>query len=324
MDKKWLTPSTMLGGSAAGAVLLAAYLGVLAFNAPDPDPPAPTATSPLPAAVQHAGASGPGTPATAGPERLATAATCPTQALSPVRGTEDGRFVLDAALKLADPADPGAFVTVAREAAQEGRLRDAEVALLAACHVAERASGSQSVAVADLKSQIGQQYVAFASGAGADAQREGLLQRAATLLNESAGTYAALLGTNASKTRIAEQRLASLRDPANLQVARGAAAQPSTSVMGAVRRPDDAQEAFAGSRCGGSASRRLICADPELAQLESDMQRLHAQASRVARDPRGMRQRDAHAEARRDSGCQDKGCLLRWYAQRRTQLLREF
>jgi hypothetical protein len=71
-------------------------------------------------------------------------------------------------------------------------------------------------------------------------------------------------------------------------------------------------------------SARLIREDPELAQLERDIERLHEQASRVTRDPRGLSQRDSQALAARESGCHDKACLLRWYAQRRSQLLAEF
>jgi hypothetical protein len=44
----------------------------------------------------------------------------------------------------------------------------------------------------------------------------------------------------------------------------------------------------------------------------------------VTRDPAGLRKRDAEAQATRVAQCEDKPCLLRWYAQRRCQLLNEF
>jgi hypothetical protein len=88
-------------------------------------------------------------------------------------------------------------------------------------------------------------------------------------------------------------------------------------VLGGAR--DTAQE-----NAPRSSARQLISSDPELAQLESDIGRLQAQASRVTRDPNGLRRRDAEAQARRDAQCEDKSCLLRWYAQRRSQLLNEF
>ena len=44
----------------------------------------------------------------------------------------------------------------------------------------------------------------------------------------------------------------------------------------------------------------------------------------MSRDPAGLRRREAQALAQRDARCQDKACLVRWYAQRRRQLLAEF
>jgi hypothetical protein len=247
-------------------------------------------------------------------QSVSLARTCPSQALAAPQGPADGRFALESALASADHVDPAAYVTVAREAAQQGRVRDAEVALLAACHLAERASGSQSVALADLKSRIAQQYAALAASQPAGA-REGLLQRASALLSETAITYAATLGRDAPRTRSAEQQLASLRDPATLQRAR-AELRNDTRVMGAAPR--------AAPEPASAPASRLISTDPELAQMERDMERLRAQASSVTRDPGGMHRRDSQALAQRDAACQDKACLLRWYAQRRSQLLDEF
>ena len=68
----------------------------------------------------------------------------------------------------------------------------------------------------------------------------------------------------------------------------------------------------------------LVQSDPELSQLEHDLQRLRAQAATVSRDRQGMQRRDAQALAARDSRCHDKACLRQWYAQRRAQLLGEF
>jgi len=325
MSRVFLSPATFVGGSLVGAFLLAAGLGVftgdeqpaaapaaLRGTASPPDAVAQPAVAPrvLPAAPQ-----GPQPPAPGQVRSVALAQTCPSEPLAVARGAGDGRFALEAALATGAQVEPSAFVAVARESAQQGRLRDAEVAWLAACHLAERASGSHSVAVADLKSQLAQQYAGFAAAEASEAARQGLLQRASTLLSESAITYSAALGRDASKTRIAEQRLASLSDPATLQQARADLGN-DTRVMGAAPRSAPEPRRAAPSR--------LISSDPELAQLERDMDRLHAQASRVTRDPAGLQRRDSQAVAQRDSACQDKACLLRWYAQRRSQLLDEF
>jgi hypothetical protein len=249
--------------------------------------------------------------------------TCPAQPVAPVNGAGDGRFALEAALSAGAQVQPSAYLAVARESAGEGRLRDAEVALLAACNLAEHASGSHSVALADLKSQIAQQYAAFAAAQPQGATREGLLQRASALLSESAITYSAALGRDASKTRVAEQRLASLREPGTLRQARAEMrSDEATRVMGAAPRSAPEPRSAAESRTAPAS--RLISSDPELAQLERDIERLHAQASSVSRDPAGLHRRDSQALAQRDAACHDKACLLRWYAQRRNQLLDEF
>jgi hypothetical protein len=319
MARVFLSPATFAGGSLAGALLLASWLG--AFT---------TAPAPRADPASHArAASAPRRAAAAAPQPVATEAeavalaeTCPRQPLAARRGANDGHFVLDAALAAGAQIDPAAYVTVAREAAQQGRLRDAEVALLAACHFAEKASGTHSLMVADLKEQMAQQYAAFAASEPPGAAREGLLQRASALLTESAITYSAALGRDAPQTRLAEQRLASLHDPATLQHARAELhGDAAARVMGAA--PGSAPPARVPEARTGAAS-RLIASDPELAQLERDMERLHAQVRSVTRDPAGLRRRDSQALARRDAGCQDKACLLRWYAQRRTQLLDEF
>lgn len=319
MSKVFLSPATLAGASLAGALVFAAYLGLLANDAAPPSAPA------APQAAVPAASPAQGAPAVAQPVALAD--SCPSQPLLQARDAADGRFALQAALDSGAQVQPTAFVVVSREAAQDGRVRDAEVALLAACHLAERAAGAQSAAVADLKSELGQHYLLQAQAEGADSAWQELVLRASTLFSESAGAYAAALGRDASKTRMAQQRVAMLSDPAaarqNLRLF--AAAQPSTATLGAARAQSDAGAAQGAqdADCNASAARRLICADPELAQLDRDMRRLHAQAASVSRDPGGMRRRDGAAAAR-EASCQDKACLLRWFAQRRSQLLAEF
>ncbi|MEJ8836296.1 hypothetical protein [Ramlibacter sp. AN1133] len=329
MSRVFLSPATLVGGSLVGAFLLAAWFGAFTRDEQPVTPAAAVRPATLPPEVDTApriapalvpaapAAPGPQAPAMGQVQSVSLAETCPAQALAAAQGSGDGRFALEAALASGAHVDPSAYVAVARESAQKGRLRDAEVALLAACHVAEKASGSQSVAVADLKSQMAQQYAALAAAQPPGGARDSLLQRASTLLSESAITYSAALGREASKTRLAEQRLASLRDPVTLQQARAELrSDPDTRVLGAA--PRSAEEARTGP------ASRLISSDPELSQLERDIQRLHAQASSVTRDPDGLHRRDSQALAQRDAACQDKACLLRWYAQRRTQLLDEF
>lgn len=303
MAKSWHTTGLYVAGALAGATIVGAYLGWFASD----DPPAAEVRAEADAPQASA-------PAAALPSApiVAAASTCPAQPVATAAGEGDGLFSLQAALASGTRPDAAAFATVARESAQRGHWRDAEVALLAACHAAEEGSGRQSAPLADVKSQLGQQYVAMAAREPDPPARDSLLQRAAQMFTDSATTYAAVLGRNASKTRLAEERLASLQNPENLRAARQE--DPGTATLGAA--PEVAP------RRGEAAL--LINSDPELAQLEHDLQRLRAQASTVTRDPGGMQRRDAAALAQRDARCGDKNCLLRWYAQRRRQLLAEF
>ena len=266
------------------------------------------------------------------PDSVAQPGACGFEPTIASNSMIDGRFTVAAGLRGGRGLEPGAFVTVAEEAAAEGRLRDAEVALIVACRMAAEGASGPTVPLADIQSQLGQHYAAAAALTAAPAARVTLLTRAHELLAETQKAYVTVLGRNASKTRIAAQRLASLPPPnadteeiiAGSQ-AMGASRALSTDEADAAREAAEAA-AHVPAGCAGArtAAQRLVCADPELAQMESDIRRLRAQAGSVARDPQGFQQRAAQAQARRDAACADKACLLRWYAQRRSQLLEEF
>ena len=292
----------------ASVAVLVTYLGSGDGRKPAGPPAAPAAQSesvigsnPAPAAVHPLA-----------PPQPASGSSCPAESLAQAGGRRDGLFQLQPALS--PDAKASALVTVAREAQQQGRVRDAEVALIAACHAAEREGGPRSAPLADVKSQLGQHYLNLAARE-TEPRRLELHHRAESLWAQSADGYAASLGRNASKTRLAKQRLASLE-----QVV---ASNPATASMGAApaTSPTTERDAAAAANVPVPA---LVHSDPELAQLESDMARLQEQARRVSRDPAGMRRREAQALARRDARCQDKACLVRWFAQRRRQLLAEF
>lgn len=310
------------GALGGGLLVLAVWLYVFGADSLPwaDDPPAPsTARIAVAEAENVVAASAP--QAAPAAEEVITASSCPPQPAVAASATEqDGQFMLDAALDTRPLPTAGAFMTVAREAAQAGRVRDAEVALIAACRVAERQGGSYSAPVADVKAQLGEHYLRMAAQVPEDEEQARLLyERATTLLTETADAYAAALGKNASRTRVAEKRLALVRanDPqeAAAKLPPGFRTTPPSEMGAAAASADEA--------AGRTDARRLISSDPELAQMDSDIGRLHAQASRVTDDPRGMQRRDAEANAKREA-CQDRQCLLRWYAQRRSQLLNEF
>jgi hypothetical protein len=227
----------------------------------------------------------------------------------PQGNASDGQFMIDAALATSGDARSSAFVAVAREAASEGRPRDAEVAYIVACRLEARASSSPSVPVANIMNLLGQHYVSAAAVTSTDESRRELLARGRELLDASVQGYNAVLGAGAARTQQASQQLAAITGG---QVAK---VEPPARIP-AERLPMDHEAE------GHCAAGRAAC-DAQLAQLDQDLRRLRAQAENVSRDRAGLRRRAAQAEARRDA-CQDRGCLLRWYAQRRGELLREF
>lgn len=72
-----------------------------------------------------------------------------------------------------------------------------------------------------------------------------------------------------------------------------------------------------------SYSERTICADSELARLDRDLGRLHARAKSAALDSAAFRRRNDREWQRRERNCRDRECLVRWYAERREQLLND-
>jgi uncharacterized protein len=69
-----------------------------------------------------------------------------------------------------------------------------------------------------------------------------------------------------------------------------------------------------------STNEKLICGDEELASLDRELGRLYSRAKERADDRRAFQQDSDRQWQQRESNCQDRECLRRWYAQRRAQL----
>lgn len=245
-------------------------------------------------------------------------ATCELDPLIPPAGAQDGRAPVEHPFPGGPRARAKVFVAQAQAALARGRPRDAEVALLAACRQHDVASARPTVPLARVLGMLGERYAAAARAEASPALREQLRERARHVLGLSAQAYAVALGPNASRSRQARQRLASLEQDL---LAAAEAPQPGSddrlqdeaAPARAARKPDP-------KRVPAVAS---LAADPELRQLASDLARLRAQAEAVSEDPAGFRQRAERAQSQRDQ-CQDAGCLRAWYAKRRRELLAEF
>ena len=308
----------MWGAGAACAAVLAGWAYVTWVAAPS------SAITPASAALatSEAATSAAAPAAVAVPSQPVVAAapppssTCDFEPLVAGRDAGDGRFQLEPALALDRSAEAGPFLAVAEEAAAEGRNRDTEVALIAACRIAGR-MGARTAVVADVQSRLAQHYAAVAAHADETA-REDLLGRAETLLGGSIEAYSAVLGRQASKTRLAQRRLATLRET---PVAREQVVQPDASAQ-------ERTAGTAGTTSMGAARSSLGSLPPgaseDVGQMDADLQRLYAQANAVSRDRAGLQRRHQQALAARSNCRGDEGCLRQWYAQRKRQLFDEF
>lgn len=70
-----------------------------------------------------------------------------------------------------------------------------------------------------------------------------------------------------------------------------------------------------------SASEVLICSDAELSRLDGELADVYRQAKANASDAQAFKQRTIDAWKWREANCHDKGCLMRWYADRKAALL---
>jgi len=300
----------LLAGVIAGILVVWAYLA---------GRPAPVQTAAAPAVPTASAVQPPAVAATAA--RAVAAAPAPSAgcAFEPLLASgagRDGQFALDAALKLHQSTDPAPFLAVADEAAREARPRDAEVALIAACRIAGQA-GASSAPLADVQARLAHHYAAVAD---ADpASRGEVLARAESLLTQTVKTYSAALGEQASKTRLAQQRLDALHAPA--PAAPLVVTTPDPSVPVVIATPTQPTTRMGAARF--SLTERPPGLNEDLRKVDDDVQRLYDQARRVTRDPVGLQRRQQQALAAR-AACHDEACLRRWYAQRRKQLFAEF
>jgi hypothetical protein len=267
--------------------------------------PSPVSVVPAPAPVVAAAPAAPQVEQVV----LATPTACAFEPVVDKAGTADGQFVLASALAAQKFDDATPFLAVADEAARQGRARDAEVALIAACRVAAR-GGALSVPVADAQGRLANHYAALGNREKEGPARAALLDRAGQLFDDSFQAYAAALGEQSSKTHLAQQRLAAFRQGAlaPTTIASPAAPAEATASMGAARQ---------------SLADRPLRVDENLSEADHDLQRLYDQARAVTRDPAGMQRRQQQALAARNA-CRDENCLRQWYAQRKRQLFDEF
>ena len=300
---------------------------------------------------------------------------CPLQPAIAAAGINDGQFPLQADVSGLTATDIGSFFVIGRQSAAGGRPRDAEVAFLMACRVADKVKGTRSIESADARYQLGAHYgaLALAAPAAPGLVQAELLQRAEGLYADSLPAYIAKYGQSGDKSKLSSEALSTVRlalaqpqpasnvkvvfesmpvqaaTPSSLEpVARASGTafpprvvvipktlqpQPQSRKVETARAAVDTPPAFQVPETSGnggpsfdcrrarSNTEKMICADGELARLDRELGRAYGRAKSVAADPAAFR-RQTEAEWRlRETMCQDRGCLLRWYAYRRIQLV---
>ena len=272
-----------------------------------------------------------------GPAAMAAApqTRCPLRPLLGTAGGNDGQLLPPADLAGKSVNDIPALLQVGKEAAAAGQRRDAEVAFLTSCRIADALKGPGSVESADARYQLGRHYAAVlaaSEGTAPEAERQQLRRQAEALYADSWQAYRSKLGGAHEKSVFAAEGLESLRQKATQVVGASAspppapaAAPPQAPAQVATARAAPAPQArprpsFDCAKAR-SAPEKLICADPELAQLDRDLGRLHRRAKTAATDPAAFRRQNDSEWRRREAKCRDRECLLQWYTHRRQQLL---
>ena len=301
----------------------------------------------------------PGKPVTTvmAPQASGLVATCPLEPTAAVAGSKDGQFPFQPEVPGLRAADIASFIVVGKDAVASNRPRDAEVAFLMSCRLADKLKGADSVESADGKFLLGAHYAKLALDAGSASgqNRPEMLKRAEFLYLDSLRVYAAAYGQADEKSRFAADGLAAVRralaqgpasPPAAVAVAASSApevgpapspAAPSPPVFReGVLKPtppaaDESQEKRPGMLADASfdcsrarsAPEKMICSDAQLFQLNHQVAQMYIRARAAALDPVAFRRQNDVEARRRESICQDRGCLLRWYAYRRVQLTNE-
>lgn len=196
---------------------------------------------------------------------------------------QDGKF--SGATELTDKTltDIAAYASVGADAVHNGRVRDAEVALITSCRIAGQIAGAGSSELAEAKYQLARHYITVAAAlpaASAQTQRDELLRRSQTLFSESADLFAARRGQAHEKTRLAASGLTLARQTlalagqlqvAQAQVPEAAAsaplAQASAPVAGAsavvAAKPKDDKTRTASSSDAPDTSVMGAAAEPK-------------------------------------------------------------
>lgn len=186
-----------------------------------------------------------------------TVASCGFEPLLQPAAERDAQFSAPAEVIDKTTSDIAAYVSVAADAATQGRVHDAEVAFITACRIAGHLAGARSLELADTQYQLARHYTTVAAaGPAGDSQRGEVLRRAQTLFDESMQGYTARFGAPHEKTRLAAAGLTLARQAASLaeQFQMAAAAAPGSAASASLLAVATPASAAASSVGGASAA----------------------------------------------------------------------
>jgi hypothetical protein len=158
----------------------------------------------------------PQTPATgkdASPAVAQARTDCPLRPLLAAVGPKDGQLFPPMSVAGKTEKDIDALLVAGKEAAAAGLVRDAEVAYLTSCRVADALKGAGSVESANARYQLARHYVAAAEAASTApaAQRAEVLEKAQAYYEDSLQRFRVQLGDSHEKTRFAAAGLDAAR-----------------------------------------------------------------------------------------------------------------
>jgi hypothetical protein len=138
---------------------------------------------------------------------------CPSRPLLAAAGGKDGQVTVPASVTGKTGKDIDALLVAGKEAAAAGQARDAEVAYLTSCRVADAFKGTGSIESANARYQLARHYVEVAGGASAApmGQRAEILRQAQAFYADSLQRFRAQWGDSHEKTRFAAAGLEAAR-----------------------------------------------------------------------------------------------------------------
>jgi hypothetical protein len=169
------------------------------------------------------------------------ASACQDPPLLAAAGAADGQFGAPPETVDKTRYDVTAYLAVGDDAAQQGRVRDAEVAFLTACRIAGYVAEDDPSVLGDAAYRLGRHYLAVAAADPTGIPREQQLGRAEALFRLGMQAHAMRLGQSHQKTRLAAagmtlaQQAAALSGP--MQAAAAAQLPASSPVAVALAAP---------------------------------------------------------------------------------------